>query len=85
MKFGKAQSLTLEEAQTFDGQPGQWVSVNGRKGRFIGRTEGKAWFLWKTPHRSEMVHAMREIVLRLQSRRVQPPGEPASNTGIQSL
>lgn len=85
MKFGKVQSLTMEEAQTFDGQPGQWVSVNGRKGRFIGRTEGKTWFLWKAPHRNENVQAMRKVLQRLQSRQGKPSTEAPSTPGVRSL
>jgi len=45
MKF--APTIHLNTLDGFNAQPGQWISLNGSRGRYMGRTRfGTVWVAW---------------------------------------
>ena len=64
MKFQKTLVIDPSAVKSFRGQPGQWVSVSGVRGRFLGVSKsGSAWFLWLKPHKGNLVKNMRKVLM----------------------
>jgi hypothetical protein len=43
-----APAICTDKPETISAQPGQWVNVNGAKGRYMGRRNGCIWIAWGT-------------------------------------